>query len=163
MFRWPIALMIVAWSACAALGLVKMLNYELTPAATRTAASHWPAATQICRDPSRPTLLLFLHPRCPCSRATLAEMERLIASCGDQFALQIVFVRPPGAGEAWEKTDLYRAAEKVSGATVRCDIDGMEAALFGATTSGEALLYAADGQLLFRGGLTPSRGHEGDN
>ena len=43
------------------------------------------------------------------------------------------------------------------------DADGVEAARFGAKTSGQALLYAADGRLLFHGGLTPSRGHEGDN
>jgi hypothetical protein len=43
------------------------------------------------------------------------------------------------------------------------DDDGSEALLFHANTSGETLLYGKDGRLLFHGGLTPSRGHEGDN
>ena len=30
-------------------------------------------------------------------------------------------------------------------------------------TSGHALLFDRDGRLLFRGGITPARGHEGDN
>ena len=34
---------------------------------------------------------------------------------------------------------------------------------FGAFTSGQALLYSKDGHLLFTGGITESRGHEGSN
>ena len=41
------------------------------------------------------------------------------------------------------------------------DISGDEARRFGAATSGEALLYSPSGKLLFHGGITPSRGHEG--
>jgi hypothetical protein len=140
-----------------------MLTYELTPAPAAVAAPIWPPAATIRRDASRPTLVLFLHPRCPCSRATLAELERLNAACDRQFALRIVFVRPAGTGEDWNRTDLHCTAEKVPHAVVCSDPDGIEAARFGARTSGQALLYAADGRLLFHGGLTPSRGHEGDN
>jgi hypothetical protein len=140
-----------------------MLLFELTPAKTSAASDRWPAAVNITRDATRPTMVLFLHPRCPCSRATLAEVDRLLAGREDQFSLHIVFVRPPGTGESWEKSSLYETALKFRGAVVTSDIDGVEAARFGATTSGEALLYAADGSLLFHGGVTPSRGHEGDN
>src|SRR5947209_17064161 len=101
----PIAILIVAWSVCAGLGLAKMLTYELTPAASAAAPTTWPPSAGIARNTSRPTLVLFLHPRCPCSRATLAELERLIAACGGQFALRIVFIRPSGAGDEWENTD----------------------------------------------------------
>jgi hypothetical protein len=140
-----------------------MLTYELTPAPGAAAPIVWPAAAAISRDAFGPTLVLFLHPHCPCSRATLAELERLIATCDRPFALRIVFVRPGGTNDDWYRTDLYRAAERIPHAVICCDADGMEAARFGARTSGQALLYAADGRLLFHGGLTPSRGHEGDN
>jgi hypothetical protein len=43
------------------------------------------------------------------------------------------------------------------------DRGGVEAKRFGARTSGEVLLYSAVGRLLFFGGITGSRGHEGDN
>ncbi len=159
----PIAILIAAWSVCAAFGLARMLTYELTPATGATAPPTWPPAASISREASGSTLILFLHPQCPCSRATLSELERLIAACDRPFALRIVFVRPAGTFEDWYRTDLYRAAEKIPHALVSRDDDGVEAARFGAKTSGQALLYAADGQLLFHGGLTPSRGHEGDN
>ncbi len=40
---------------------------------------------------------------------------------------------------------------------------GQEAKLFGAKTSGDVLLFGANGKLIFAGGITASRGHEGDN
>jgi hypothetical protein len=43
------------------------------------------------------------------------------------------------------------------------DPNGAEAQLFGAETSGYVLLYDTLGQLLFKGGITGSRGHAGDN
>jgi hypothetical protein len=43
------------------------------------------------------------------------------------------------------------------------DLEGRESRRFGAATSGQTLLYAADGRLLFNGGITESRGHSGDN
>jgi hypothetical protein len=159
----PIVILIAAWTVCAGLGLARMLTYELTPATGAAAPAIWPQATGISRDASGPTLVLFLHPRCPCSRATLAELERLIAACDRPFALRIVFVRPAGTGDDWNRTDLHRAAERIPHAVVSDDADGIEAARFDAKTSGQALLYAADGRLLFQGGLTASRGHEGDN
>jgi hypothetical protein len=41
------------------------------------------------------------------------------------------------------------------------DVDGREAKLFGAVVSGSTIVYAPDGELVFRGGLTIARGHEG--
>jgi hypothetical protein len=43
------------------------------------------------------------------------------------------------------------------------DDEGAEANRFHAATSGQTLLYDADGRLLFSGGITGSRGHAGDN
>ncbi len=39
----------------------------------------------------------------------------------------------------------------------------MEAGRFGVKGSGHVLLYQPSGRLVFSGGITPSRGHEGDN
>jgi hypothetical protein len=158
-----IAVLIVVWSICTGFGAIAMLQYEQRPSVGAQAPDAWPTAATIERDQTRPTLVLFLHPKCPCSRATLAELERLIAVCEEPFALRMVFVTPEAGGEEWRRTALVRKAENIEPATVSFDAGGKQAALFGARTSGQALLYATDGQALFRGGLTPSRGHEGDN
>lgn len=54
-------------------------------------------------------------------------------------------------------------AKSIPEATVILDIDGKEAKLFKSETSGQTVLYDPSGKLLFRGGITGSRGHEGDN
>jgi hypothetical protein len=43
------------------------------------------------------------------------------------------------------------------------DEGGVEARGFAARASGDVLLYSPAGKLLFQGGITGSRGHEGDN
>jgi hypothetical protein len=47
--------------------------------------------------------------------------------------------------------------------TVLRDDGGVEAARFGAHTSGAVLLYDAGGKLAFNGGITLARGHAGDS
>jgi hypothetical protein len=163
MAQSQIAIPIAVWSIGIAVGLRAMLNFELSPAETPSVIATWPAGTRMIRDVHHPTLLLFLHPRCPCSRATLAELERLLAACPGRCSVRIIFVRPPGINSDWEMTALHRAALSIRNTTVISDENGEEAGRFGAATSGLALLYGHDGRLLFHGGLTASRGHEGDN
>jgi len=43
------------------------------------------------------------------------------------------------------------------------DENGAEAQRFQSKTSGQTVLYAPSGELLFHGGITIARGHEGDN
>jgi hypothetical protein len=163
MSRSRVAIAIALWGIGIAVGLRAMLNFELSPANTEPVSTQWPVGSQVSRDAERPILLLFLHPRCPCSRATLAELEKLLAACPGRCSVRIVFVRPPGTASDWEMTALHRTAVNIRDATVLSDKDGDEALRFGATTSGLALLYDRNGRLLFQGGLTASRGHEGDN
>jgi hypothetical protein len=51
----------------------------------------------------------------------------------------------------------------IPGVTSIVDRDGTQASLFGAETSGQVVLYDSHGELKFRGGITQSRGHVGDN
>jgi hypothetical protein len=158
-----IAIVIAMWGCCAGVGLAVMLNYEFTAAPPADVAPQWPGGAELARDSTVPTLIVFLHPHCPCSRATLRELDCLAADCEGQFALRIVLVRPPDTNDGWEQTNLHRSAQQIPAAVVSSDAQGAEATRFGATTSGEAILYSPDGGLLFHGGLTPSRGHEGEN
>jgi hypothetical protein len=70
----------------------------------------------------------------------------------------VLVVRPEAD---WENTDLWRTTTAIEGVNVIADPDGHEAELFGARTSGQVYLYAPSGELLFEGGITSSRGHEG--
>jgi hypothetical protein len=111
----------------------------------------------------RPTLLVFAHPACPCTRATLAELERLLATCCDQFDAHVLFIAPEGTDSSWRDTDLVRTARRIPSVTVHVDAGRRETDLFRERTSGACLVYDTSGRLLFNGGLTAARGHEGDN
>jgi hypothetical protein len=54
-------------------------------------------------------------------------------------------------------------ATAITGARVLLDQDGREARRFHVVGSGHTLLFLPSGELLFSGGITGSRGHEGDN
>lgn len=163
MWQTRTTLLVVAWFALLAVGIGAMLQYEMTPAQPAIGRGHWPADSRLVRDPQRPTLLMFVHPQCPCSRASFSELEILASDCSNRVNIQILFVRPQGFEPGWERTDLFARAERIEGARVLCDAGGVEARRFGARTSGQAFLFGSDGQLLFEGGITASRGHEGES
>lgn len=123
----------------------------------------WPDGSTAERATGRSTLLLFAHPRCPCTRATLRELERIVARAGDRLLAQVLFCLPDGAPPGWEHGDLWEQAERLPGVRVARDPGAREARRFGAATSGDAVLYDAEGRLRYHGGITGSRGHEGDN
>ena len=151
------------WLLLVAGAMTFLAAYSNTPGAAGVAPARWPSDSQIARDPSRPTLLLLAHPQCPCTNATLGELELLMAQTQGKVSVHVVFVRPPGVTEDWVKSDLWRKASAIPGVTVEIDNGNVEARRFHVETSGEALLYGSDGGLLFAGGITLSRGHSGDN
>jgi hypothetical protein len=111
----------------------------------------------------KPTLLLFAHPHCPCTRASLHELDGLPAETKDKVSVIVVFTVPDGVPAGWEKGDLWKLATSIPSLRVIRDPGGREAHRFDVEGSGHVLLYAPSGQLLFSGGITASRGHEGDN
>jgi hypothetical protein len=151
------------WLCAVAAGLAVLYDYENTPGPSAGAAQDWPAASRIPRDTQKPTLILFAHPWCPCTRATVSELEALMAQGGGRVTAVVLFARPAGSSGSWERTGLWRAAAAIPGVRVQADQDDREAALFGARTSGHALLYDPRGHLLFSGGISAARGHEGES
>jgi hypothetical protein len=151
------------WLLLVAGAMTFLAGYSNTPGAAGVAPQRWPSESKIPRDPRRPTLLVLAHPQCPCTNATLGELELLMAQTQGKVNVHVVFVRPPGLPEDLVKGDLWRKASAIPGVTVEIDDGNIEAGLFHVETSGEALLYGSDGGLLFAGGITLSRGHSGDN
>jgi hypothetical protein len=140
--------------------LVSHANRAGIPAA---APRSWPADAGIARADGLATMLLFAHPRCPCTRATLGELDRIMTHAQGMVRAYVLFVVPPGVAPGWERTDLWDSARATPGVEVIADHDGTLALRFGSITSGQVLLYDAAGSLAFAGGITPARGHAGDN
>jgi hypothetical protein len=151
------------WTGLLVLGFSILAREEFTPVARTLQPPGFPAQSALQLASDKPTLLLFAHPLCPCTRASLHELDDLLAEVPDKVSVMIVFTIPDGLPSGWEKGDLYQAAKAIPGARVVLDQAGREARRFGVTGSGHTLLYSSSGRLLFSGGITASRGHEGDN
>ena len=122
----------------------------------------WPRDCVIPIDGTHPTLLIFLHPHCPCSSASVDELREIIGRCGDRVRAHAVVLRTDslereGAGV------IERSLESVPGIQIWKDTDAFLARHFGVLTSGHVMLYGPSGHLIYSGGITPSRGERGDN
>jgi len=146
---------------CTGIGL--LWSYQSTPGVAAAALEQWPADSGLRHANGRATLVMLAHPHCPCTRASLGELARLMAQAQGRATAYVLFVKPSGFPDGWEKTDLLDAAAAIPGVTVVRDDEGVEAGRFRAATSGQTMLYDAGGKLLFSGGITGARGHEGDN
>ncbi len=159
---WPIWVTLL-WFCAMLTGMGLLWRYAQTPGLAALVRASWPAGATIDRAETGDTLVMFCHPRCPCTRASLTELERIVAKSEGGITPWIVFYKPGGADSSWQETDLWRSASAIPGAHLMVDESGAEARLFGATTSGQTFLYDRAGRLLFDGGITSARGHEGDN
>jgi hypothetical protein len=160
-----VAVAVGLWAlvACGAVLAYTSHASEAGPAAAAPAT--WPAGVPLSRDPARPTLLVLVHPACPCSRATLRELARVLAKVPGPVSTYVVFMRPLRTGTDPRGSSLWGEATSIPGVVTSVDEDGEIARAFGAVTSGQTLLYGpgADGALQFAGGITQPGGHEGDN
>lgn len=140
-----------------------LIKYENTAGPQSRTQEAFPKLKDVQLDPHRCTLLLFAHPKCPCTRASINQLNRVLAHCSSNVVTHVFFLKPGTVDSDWVQTDLWRNAASIPGVQTHVDPDGAIAAQFGADTSGYVVLYSPQGKLLFHGGITSGRGHEGDN
>jgi hypothetical protein len=151
------------WLAVAVAGLSVLWRFDNAPGEGATAPAHWPLNSALAQAPGRPTLVMLAHPQCSCTLASLEELREALARAHDRPKTYVLFLKPDGFANGWEQTESWRIASAIPDVTVVRDDRGREANRFGAATSGQTLLFDADGALLFSGGITAARGHAGDN
>jgi len=151
------------WLLLVCAGLAWLLRYENAPGAAAAPPTEWPRASHLLPSAEHATLVMSVHPKCPCTRASLGELAAIMAHSQGHVTTFVLFVKPAGFADDWEKTDLWKSATEIPGVTAVVDNLGREATLFQSQTSGQTMLYNARGHLMFRGGITASRGHSGDN
>ena len=153
----------VIWFAAVLFGFYSLTVYELRPGEKGKATVDFPSGSTIFRSPGKPTLIMFVHPHCPCTRASVGELAKIMCRAQGRVNATVMFLKPAGFSQDWTKSDLWSAVTAIPGVRAAMDIDGAEAKRFGCVTSGHTLLYDSYGHLAFSGGITSSRGHHGDN
>jgi hypothetical protein len=152
-----------AWLIAVGAGIAALSNYDQTPGHAGGTPQHWPARASIPLDGTRPTLVMFAHPQCPCTAASIGELNRLLARCEGRVTTHVFFLQSASLPEAWTKSGNWRDVAAIPNVSVHADLDGQQARHFGAETSGFVVLFSREGRLLFKGGITAGRGHAGDN
>lgn len=153
----------LAWVGGVAFGMKALYDHSGTAGEVGLSPRSWPMQRTIVLDARRPTLLMLAHPRCPCTRASVAELAVLMRRAEGKLSAHVLLVEPAGTPRGFAHGALWTAVAAIPGVEVHADPGGRTAALFGAKTSGQVVLYGSDGSLLFSGGITSSRGHQGDN
>lgn len=158
-----LGVLVAVWLVAVALGLWYLLNYVNRAGDRATVPVEWPELENFEHNRSRWTLVLFAHPQCPCTSATMDELGKVMARCGNQIDARVLCIQPSGKSSDWVHSNVWRSAERIPGVSVSVDKLGWKAAEFGAKTSGHVILYDPRGKLQFEGGITSARGHRGDN
>ncbi|HWS72648.1 MAG TPA: hypothetical protein VN605_11065 [Thermoanaerobaculia bacterium] len=154
----------VVWIAGIAYGSMTMWQFQRKAGESASAPSRWPASSRLSLAKNGPTVVVFAHPRCPCTRATVSQLRELLSGpLRKGGTVYVLVLKPREFPEGWEKTDVWRSAASIPGVTVIPDIDGAEAASLGVRTSGQTLVYDTAGKLVFHGGITALRGEVGEN
>jgi hypothetical protein len=163
--RRSLAAILLGFSGLATLTLfLGITAFDQAPGQPATSPPRWPAATKLKHFGGEAELLVFVHPLCNCTNATIAELAKFNARRRQVKAPSITFiVYRPDRNSGWDEKSFVASAAALPNARTLWDDGGEEAARFGARTSGYVLLYSAEGDLVFRGGITGARGHEGDN
>ncbi len=147
------------WLLCIAIGLKASLDYEKTPGLANRDLRSWPGSSSL-KPIGELTLVCFLHPKCPCSLASIRQLKKLL-SLNPELRGYLCFKIPEKFDDSFVYGRNWQEASQLLSMKTVCD--RKEAACFRAETSGETFLFASDGKLLFHGGITAGRGHDGDN
>ena len=107
-------------------------------------------------------LVMFVHPKCPCTSASLSELDRIVRRATRRVQVEVVAVGvSPSDIDDIESSSLA-FARMIPGAVVRAETPG-EGERLGAGTSGHLAAFDAMNCELFRGGITRARAHYGNS
>jgi len=157
--RLHIACVASVWIVGIVFGVRQLQHFEGTPGAIGPTPAEWPAGSDVVRDARLMTLVMLIHPQCSCTQASLTELAEVMERAGGRVSAWVLFVQPQNAPHSAS----WHEAAHLPGVHVGLDPNGVQAARFGALTSGYVVLYDVAGRLRFSGGITAARGHAGKN
>lgn len=156
-----LGLLAFLWLATMASALFFVLQKNADGQIPQQSPKEWPTQTALHKSQGF-DLIFILHPGCECSAASLSELERVLKSTSAKVKVHALFTVDENLTLNPYESNLWIKAQAL-GLNPRIDKKGVEAALFQAQTSGTVLLYNSANKLVFSGGITASRGHEGPN
>lgn len=157
---------LTTWAIAIAAGQCWLLRYERTagsaggPPSALSTNDLVPSAEAAISRPFR--LLAFVHPHCPCTSATLAELAEFFLAARDKVVVDIYVADFQIPDSPVEDSPNWIAANQLH-ANLHVDRSAKVARSYGCATSGQIVVYRPDGSLVFSGGITSGRGMTGEN
>ncbi|QDU57175.1 hypothetical protein [Aeoliella mucimassa] len=157
---WWLYGLVALWAVAVAGGFYWLYCYnlaagpEVDPPLLSTVSLEWNSTPSY-------RLVVAIHPKCPCTFATIDELNRVLRDAEGAIECKILAYEPADHLEEFQGTKLLEYAEKLPYTQVESDIDGKLAKQLSLHTSGAVVLYNQWGTPFFSGGVTVSRGHEG--
>jgi hypothetical protein len=150
---------LLTWGCALVGGFGLLIRYEATASQT---GSPQAAESTVFRDGNVFSVVIGLHPHCPCSRATVAELLKIYSHVPEKTKITALVFKPKTEADSWIECVSLSTLQKMN-ATIVVDTDGERATSLGLNTSGQIQIYSPQGKLLYNGGITGARGHAGDN
>lgn len=151
----------VVW-LCAVAIVSGWLVVRSTSAGPRQAGpDSWPATILGPQSSDRLSIVVALHPKCPCSKATITQLSELARALGDTAEFVALLLVPSGMDADWMHSNTRDQLATLPSCRVILDHRGEAARALGMRTSGHVQAFSPDGSLVFSGGVTPSRGDLG--
>jgi hypothetical protein len=158
--RFVCALFVI-WVLIVLSGFLLLSAYAARPGNSGKPPGRWPRASEVPFDSSRPNLLIFLHPECPCSRASVTELAYVLDRFGDRVSAHAIVVDHQNSRELRGSCGILDDLVSVPTLLTWIDQGAVESSRFRVATSGHVLLYNSRGWLTYSGGITAARGHVG--
>lgn len=152
---------LAVWASALLVTFFLVARYKMTPGEIGDAPARWPSDSLVHRAEGRANIVMVAHPQCPCTVASLAELSRLAGDLHGTAKIHVLLVLPDDTSSEFAEGRIEQRARAIPDVDIVVDRGGAEAARFGAIVSGTTFAYGRDGALVFKGGLTIARGHEG--
>lgn len=168
-FSWPHRLKAIpfflatCWIAIGATGYWYAGNYQNRMGQTSSPEASWPSSQRLHPVPGISNLVIAIHAQCPCSQASVSELQLLLTKNTKPVKVHALVYQPQLISPEEKITPTVASLAKIPGIEIEFDRQGTEIRRFHGRVSGEVWLYGTKGDLLFQGGITASRGHVGRN
>lgn len=160
---WLRVVALVLFAVSGLLGFITLVDYACRSNPNRMDRGSLVGSSLHSRpDDNEFLVVLFYHPRCPCTLATARNLKRVATEFSHQTQIKAFSFCPEDSPESWIETNTTRLLRSIPDVEIALDREGQVCREFGVTTSGHILVYNRSGQCVFGGGITPYRGHEGE-
>src|SRR4051794_9783921 len=107
------ALVGIAWLIAIGGGFAVLHRYQSTPGSVEASPVCWPLEIPLALEPDRLTVVLAIHPRCSCTRATARALEQLQTTHPGRARLNVLVFKPINTDEKWTSTSTTKSLSRV--------------------------------------------------